>query len=77
MIARHKHTWPNLIWQPSVAIIFVLLVLFVMGHFASGDVLWAVGAGSLSSSSYIVLGITSLRIQNTKNTKKNEMALTS
>ena len=56
MIARHKHTWPNLIWQPSVAIIFVLLVLFVMGHFASGDVLWAVGAGSLSSSSYIVFG---------------------
>lgn len=52
----NKHPWSHLIWQPLVAIIFVIFILFFMNHFANSDVLWAVGAGSLSSSSYIVFG---------------------
>ena len=52
----NKYSWSHLIWQPLVAIVFVVLVLFFMNHFANSDVLWAVGAGSLSSSSYIVFG---------------------
>lgn len=51
-----KHTWSNLIWQPLIAVFFVMFILFFMDHFANSDVLWAVGAGSLSSSCYIVFG---------------------
>lgn len=53
---KKKHTWPNYLWQPLLAIIFVVFVLFFMNHFSHSDVLWAVGAGSLSSSCYIIFG---------------------
>lgn len=56
-----KHTWSNLIWQPLLAVIFISIVLFFMDHYSTSDVLWAVGAGSLSSSSYIVFGSPSLK----------------
>jgi len=56
-----KHTWSNLIWQPLLAMVFIALVLFFMNHFSTSDVLWAVGAGSLSSSCYIVFGNPTLK----------------
>jgi len=49
-----SYPWPNLIWQPLLATIFTGWILFFMGYFANSSVLWAVGAGSLSSSSYII-----------------------
>ncbi|MCB1827036.1 MAG: HPP family protein [Coxiellaceae bacterium] len=52
----NKSRWAHLIWQPLIAVMFVIVVLLFMDHFASSDVLWAVGAGALSSSSYIVFG---------------------
>ncbi len=51
-----QHTWSNLIWQTAIAVIFICVVLFFMNHLAESDVLWAVGAGSLSSSCFIVFG---------------------
>ncbi len=48
------YPWFNLIWQSLLATIFTGWILFFMNYFANSNVLWAVGAGSLSSSSYII-----------------------
>ncbi|PIZ03626.1 MAG: hypothetical protein COY58_08420 [Gammaproteobacteria bacterium CG_4_10_14_0_8_um_filter_38_16] len=42
----------NYIWQPAIIFLFVILNLFY--HTAKSDVLWAVGAGSLASSAFII-----------------------
>jgi len=44
----------NYLWQPCLATAFIIAVLTLMNHFDREYVLWAVGAGSLSSSAYIV-----------------------
>jgi len=44
----------NLIWQPLLAIIYVGVVLWVLSFVDSSQLIWAVGAGALSSSSCIV-----------------------
>lgn len=54
--AVSKHLWPNLIWQPLTAVIFICVVLFFLNRISQSDLLWAVGAGALSSSCYIVFG---------------------
>lgn len=53
---KQKKKCLNLILQPLLATVFILLVLFFMNRFSDSDVLWAVGAGSLSSSCYTVFG---------------------
>ncbi len=53
---QSKHNWPNLIWQPLAAILFLWVVLICLDQLATSQILWAVGAGSLASSSYIVFG---------------------
>lgn len=54
MDANTSQRWPNIIWQPILAIIFICFVLFIMNQIAVSTLLWAVGAGALSSTSYIV-----------------------
>lgn len=44
----------HILWQPLVAVIYVGCVLVFLGMSASSDLVWAIGAGALSSSSYIV-----------------------
>lgn len=60
-LSSKRRPWPNLIWQPILAVIFICVVLFVMNNLARTTLLWAVGAGALSSSSFIVFGKPSLR----------------
>jgi CBS domain-containing membrane protein len=47
--------WLHLIWQPLLGVIFICVALFVLNHFATSTILWAVGAGSLSSSVFICM----------------------
>jgi len=51
-----EHIWPNLIWQPLVAVIFLSIILIFMNHFTQSSILWAVGTGALASSCFIVFG---------------------
>jgi len=54
-IKKLKSLGWNLLWQPLVATIFVGVVLYCLGMVTgASEILWAVGAGALSSSSYIV-----------------------
>lgn len=57
----------NLIWQPLAAIIYVALVLLVLSHTNSSQIIWAIGAGSLSSSSCIVFASPHNKSASTKN----------
>ena len=43
-----------MIWQPFVAVIFVAAVLFALSQTGGSDIIWAIGAGALSSSACIV-----------------------
>ena len=52
----NNETWPNFLWQPTFAIIFLCVVLFFMNRYTTSDLLWAVGAGALASSCFIVFG---------------------
>lgn len=50
-----KTKWHNnLIWQPFLAVLYVAVVLWVLSFVDSSQLIWAVGAGALSSSSCIV-----------------------
>jgi len=51
-----KSNWLNYLWQPALAVVFLTVVLFFMNRYTMSDVLWAVGAGSLASSCFIVFG---------------------
>lgn len=44
----------HLLWQPLIAVIYVGCVLIALSSSASSNLLWAIGAGALSSSCYIV-----------------------
>lgn len=44
----------NFIWQPLLAVIYIALVLWILSHIDGSEIIWAIGAGSLSSSSCIV-----------------------
>lgn len=44
----------NLIWQVALAVGFMTLVLLVLGYFAQSPIIWAVGAGALAASSFLV-----------------------
>ena len=44
----------HLFWQPLIAVIYVAGVLIALSGSAGSNLLWAIGAGALSSSSYIV-----------------------
>ena len=44
----------NLIWQVALAVGFMTLVLLVFGYFAQSPIIWAVGAGALAASSFLV-----------------------
>ena len=46
----------HLILQPLMAIVFVCIALYCFRIVSSSTILWAVGAGALSSSCYIVFG---------------------
>jgi len=45
--------WPT-IWQTALAVIFTALVLFALSQANGSTILWAIGAGALSSSTCIV-----------------------
>lgn len=47
----------HLITQACAAIVFIWLVLFSLGHIAASQIIWAAGASTLASSSYIVFCI--------------------
>ena len=49
----HEIFW-NLIWQVALAVVFMTLVLLVLGYFAQSPIIWAVGAGALAASSFLV-----------------------
>lgn len=51
-----KPIWFNFIWQPLAAIVFLWLILYCLDQLAVSTVLWAIGAGSLASSCYILFG---------------------
>ncbi len=53
---RIKNIWPNILWQPAIAIIFMLIVLYVLNLMATSPILWAVGSGSLASSCFLIFG---------------------
>lgn len=53
---KNDHDWLNLLWQPLLAIVFLLAILFTLNAYAETKILWAVGAGSLASSSFLVFG---------------------
>lgn len=46
-------TW-NYIWQPFIIFVFLFSILNLFYHTAQSDILWAVGAGSLASSAFII-----------------------
>ena len=48
--------WPNLIWQPLMAMLFSGSVLYFLSLFKTAALTWAVGGGAMASSSYIVFG---------------------
>ena len=56
MLKTHdiKRLGANLIWQPLLALVFIACVLILLCHFHTTDLIWALGAGSLSSTAYIV-----------------------
>ncbi|MCH9644043.1 MAG: HPP family protein [Gammaproteobacteria bacterium] len=49
------HGWHVLI-QTLCAVIFILGVLYIFNLVSTSELLWAVGSGALSSSSYVVFG---------------------
>ncbi|MCH9770465.1 MAG: HPP family protein [Gammaproteobacteria bacterium] len=51
--------WHNYIWQPLLAAVFICMVLVCFNFISVTSVLWAVGAGALSSSAFIVFGLPS------------------
>lgn len=51
-----RHFSANLIWQPLLAVLFIAIVLLVLSEFNSSEAVWAIGAGSLSSSCCLVFG---------------------
>ncbi|HLB56566.1 MAG TPA: HPP family protein [Coxiellaceae bacterium] len=56
MSISHRKTatiW-NYIWQPLIILIFLFSILNLFYHTAQSDILWAVGAGSLASSAFII-----------------------
>lgn len=44
----------HLLWQPLVAVIYIAFVLILLSISGSNNLIWAIGAGALSSSCYIV-----------------------
>jgi len=52
----NKKTWFHFLWQPAFAVVFLCVVLFFMNRYTTSDLLWAVGAGALASSCFIVFG---------------------
>ncbi len=46
--------WRHLVWQLIAAVLFVTVVLFALGAVAKSALIWAVGAGALSSSACLV-----------------------
>ena len=46
----------NFLWQPLLMVLFLTGVLMLFYWHAGLTILWAVGAGALSSSAYIVFG---------------------
>lgn len=51
---RLKVIWSHLIWQPLAAMVFMGIVLFFLNLVATSAILWAVGAGSIASSCFVV-----------------------
>ena len=43
-----------MVWQPLVAVVFIALVLFALSQTGGSSIIWAIGAGALSSSACIV-----------------------
>ena len=58
---KNKLNYPNIIWQPLLASIFIIAVLYVFSFARATDFTWAIGAGALASSSYLVFGMPSSR----------------
>lgn len=53
---RFQSAWFNYIWQPLTAVVFMSIVLFILNALATSSILWAVGAGALASSCFVVFG---------------------
>jgi CBS-domain-containing membrane protein len=51
MMCSHRMA---MIWQPMVAVIFIAVVLYALSQTGGSDIIWAIGAGALSSSACIV-----------------------
>lgn len=51
---RLHRIWHHLVWQLIAAVLFVTIVLFALGAVAQSALIWAVGAGALSSSACLV-----------------------
>jgi CBS domain-containing membrane protein len=49
----------HLIFQMGAAVLFVMLVLVALDSISASQVVWAVGAGSLASSAYLVFAMPS------------------
>lgn len=56
---KTRAPWINYIWQPCSAMVFVCMVLVCFNFVATTDLLWAVGAGALTSSAFLVFGVPS------------------
>lgn len=44
----------NYFWQPLAAVLFLTLLLFALNQYAVSKIIWAVGAGSLASSCFLI-----------------------
>lgn len=56
MTTNTKHQWLPMTVQSLATIIFLSLVLFALNTVGKSEVVWAVGAGSLASSCFLVFG---------------------
>ncbi len=66
---RLKELWPNNLWQPFLAALYIGVVIYVFELFigAGNKLTWAVGIGALSSSACIVFGTPSNKAAHVKN----------
>lgn len=62
-----QRTWPNILWQPLLASVYVAAVLITFILIRADTILWAIGSGALASSAYNVFGMPSKQASQIKN----------
>jgi CBS domain-containing membrane protein len=53
---RRKELGANLYWQPLCASVFIAVFIYILKLAHSSNLAWALGAGAMSSTAYIVFG---------------------